>query len=128
MRRLNRSFLSASMMLGAAMASAGFSAAFAQGTDSVPAEEPAEIIEEAEPCAEGEDCADAPVEAEEVFADDAWMAAPAPEAVPDAEPAAAAPVAQEQTETQGGAVLAVPGSTDESDPGGSTRPGTRPDD
>lgn len=128
MRQMKRSLLSASMMLGAAMVSAGFSVAIAQGTDSTEAEEPAEIIEEAEACAEGEDCADVPVEAEEVFADDAWMAAPAPEAVAEAAPADAAPVAQEQAETQAGAVLAAPGSTDESNPGGSTRPGTRPDD
>ena len=128
MRQMKRSLLSASMMLGAAMVSAGFSVAIAQGTDSTEAEEPAEIIEEAEACAEGEDCADVPVEAEEVFADDAWMTPPAPEAVAEAAPAAAVPVAQEQAETQGGAVLAAPGSTDESNPGGSTRPGTRPDD
>ena len=136
MRLMKRSLLSASLMLGAAMASTGLSAAFAQGADNTEAEEPAEIFEEAEACADGDDCAQVPVEAEEVFADDAWMSAPAAEAtatveaeaVAEAAPAAAAPVAEEQAQAQGGAVLAAPGSTDESNPGGSTRPGTRPDD
>lgn len=124
MRQMKRSLLSASVMLGAALASAGFSAAFAQGTDTAEAEEPAEFIEEAEACPEGEDCAQEPVEAEEVFADDADMVAPQAEAVVETAPAPAAP----EAEAQGGAVLAAPGSTDESNPGGSTRPGTRPDD
>ena len=127
MRQMKRSLLSASVMLGAALASAGFSAAFAQGTDTAEAEEPAEFIEEAEACPEGEDCADEPVEADEVFADDADMAAPQAEAVVETAPASGAPAAPEP-EAQGGAVLAAPGSTDESNPGGSTRPGTRPDD
>jgi hypothetical protein len=120
MRMLKRALLATSMILGAS----GFAAASAQGMDSAEAEEPAEIIEETEACADDEDCMDAPVEAEEIFADDAGTIVPETGTTADSAPAAAAP----EAEAQGGAVLVTPGSTDESNPGGSTRPGTRPDD
>ncbi|MEX1250920.1 MAG: hypothetical protein WEA77_06960 [Hyphomonas sp.] len=117
MRLINKSLLSASMMLGAAMSFTGLAPALAQGADGIEAEEPAEFPEETEFCAEDEDCADAEVAAEE--------AGPVePESEPADEPATAEPGAIEPE----GAVLAAPGSTDESNPGGSTRPGTRPDD
>ncbi len=117
MRLINKSLLSASMVLGAAMSFTGLAPALAQGADGVEAEEPAEVPEETESCAEDEDCAEAEVAAEE--------AGPVePEGEPAVEPASAKP---EATEAEG-AVLAAPGSTDESNPGGSTRPGTRPDD
>ena len=116
MRMLKRTLLATSLILGAS----GFAAASAQGTDSAEAVVPAEIIEETEACAEDEDCTEAPAEAEEVFADDAGTVLP--------ENGATADSATAPAEAQGGAVLAAPGSTDESNPGGSTRPGTRPDD
>ncbi|MFN3910705.1 hypothetical protein [Hyphomonas sp.] len=94
---------------------AGAAPALAQGEDAAEAEvaevegedtgEPAECIEE-------EDCVDA-VEAEPAEAAAEEAVAPMPEAAADA-PAE-------------GGVVVVPGSTEESQPGGSTRPGTTPD-
>ena len=51
---------------------------------------------------------------------------PAPEATDGAAEAMSAPAAAEPPAT--GAVIVVPGSTDESQPGGSTKPPTTPDD
>lgn len=127
----NRSLVAASLMLGAAMTSTVFSVASAQTEDSFEAEEALENVEEPEACAEGEDCAEAPAEAVEGGVDEDVAPETEADAVVAPEPAAAAPEAEAQAEApaeaQGGAVPLTPGSTDESNPGGSTRPGTRPD-
>lgn len=115
MRATRTGLLSASVLLAITMGVAGTSPALAQGEDTAVAEE-----ELAEPEMAGElveaDVVETP-EAE-VVAEPSEAAAPEPEAQ-DAG-AAAAPA--------DGAVLVAPGSTDESDPGGSTKPGTTPDD
>lgn len=131
MRRIQKSLLPASIVLGAAVAAGGFIPALAQGTDGTLTDAPAEVEVEveaeteieieagAEVCADGEDCTEAeyaPDEAEVV------------EAEVEEVPADAAPAEPVTGAASDGAVLAAPGTTDESNPGGSTRPGTTPDD
>ena len=120
MRQVGRTLITATAFMAASLVSSVSAVALAQGEDVVEAEvaepeeewveedaaaeEPAEMMQESE----------APVEA----VNEAAEPEPAPMPAPVAE--AAAP--------SDGAVLAAPGSTAESDPGGSTRPGTTPDD
>lgn len=118
--RLNRkALLPASILLGLTFATTGILPAGAQGDDAAAEEVTAEdeaglalVL-----CDDGEDCTE--------LVEEADAAEPAPAAEAEAAPPveeAAAPAAAD------GAVLATPGSTDESNPGGSTRPGTTPDD
>lgn len=117
MRHFGSFRISAAMILAAAMAALGTGSVMAQGeedsTEVVEAEAETDAAEEAEPvpvddCELEEDCTEQP------DADTAPVIA-------DAEPAAGAGQSD-------GAVLATPGATDESNPGGSTKPGTTPDD
>ncbi len=119
MRQVGRTLLTATAFMAASLVSSVSAIALAQGEDvveaevvepdeewveeDVEAEEPAEMLQESE----------APVEAVTEAAEP--EAAPMPAPVADAAPS-------------DGAVLAAPGSTAESDPGGSTRPSTTPDD
>lgn len=112
MRATRTGLLSASVLLALTMGTAGAGMALAQGEDAVAAEE-----EAAEPEAAGE-----LVEAEVVETPEAEVEAE------QVESAAEEPAAQESGAAADGAVLVAPGSTDESDPGGSTKPGTTPDD
>jgi hypothetical protein len=100
MRLGHKARFSAALLLGAAMISSAASVAFAQG-EVVEDEEVVEL-EDAEPV-EDLDCVD------ELECESGTEAAPV-EAPPSSGP-----------------VLLTPGSTDESNPGGSTRPGTTPD-
>ncbi len=118
MRQVNRTLLSATALLAVALGAGVTGAALAQGEDAVEVQA-------------GED-------AEEVFEDDAsgvFDEAEAPTEATDEE--AAEETADETVEAQpdagaaaasGAEVLVVPGSTEESNPGGSTNPGTRPED
>lgn len=103
MRQLNRMIFSASAVLAAALVAVP-GAALAQG--------------EGEEAVEGElveiECT------EETPCDETTGLLP-----PDVTPAAEAPAAEAAPAEP---VLVTPGSTDESNPGGSTKPGTTPDD
>jgi hypothetical protein len=111
---MNKTLLSGSILLTAIIAAPWAGAALAQGEEAVEAEiveaDEAEAIVEPVECEEGAECEMG--EAEEA----------APEVTPEP------PVAEGTPEAAEGIVLAVPGSTDESNPGGTTRPGTTPDD
>ena len=113
MRHVNKTLLSGSILLTAMMATPWAGAALAQGEEAVEAEivdaEEAEAFEEPLDCEAGTDCETGEAEA-------------APEMAPEA------PVAENAPAEAEGVVLAAPGSTDESNPGGTTRPGTTPDD
>lgn len=105
MRMMNRKAAAAGLLLAAGFGLSGLLPVMAQG-DETAAED---VVEEAEAddvaeCIDEVDCV--PLDEVPPGADEG--AAPAP------------PVE--------GAVVVVPGSTDESQPGGSTRPGTTPDD
>jgi hypothetical protein len=117
MRHVNKTLLSGSILLTAMMATPWVGAALAQGEEVVEAEiveaGEAEAFVEPVECEEGADCEMGEAEA-------------APEAAPEMAPEA--PVAESAPAEAEGVVLAAPGSTDESNPGGTTRPGTTPDD
>ena len=113
MKNLNKTIASASLLL-AVFGTIGISAALAQGDEATGDEviEATDETEDVEACVDDMDCAtDEAVEAVEA---DAVVEEEAP-AAPEAAPAA------------GGEVVVFPGSTEESQPGGSTRPGTTPD-
>jgi hypothetical protein len=141
MRLAKNKIISASLLLAVVMGGAGIGVAVAEGEDAVQEEvDPEDVAQE---------------EASEVFADDADLApptatadgeagvetpadaveagtAPAAEAAPVSAPdeaAAAAPVepVAQSDAASDGAVLAAPGSTEESNGGGSSRPGSTPD-
>jgi hypothetical protein len=118
MRQAKKTLVSVSVMLAAAMALPFAGAAFAQGEEFVEAEvvesEDAQEPVEVEPCLDAS-CDEQAVEAEEAPAP---VAAEAPVIVEAAAPAAP---------TADGAVLSTPGG-EGSEGGGSTRPGTTPDD
>lgn len=107
MRQFCRTLLLATAFAATSLAPAVGAAAFAQGEDVAEAEvfEPAE--DWVEPEADADEFADEPADAV-------------------AEPEAAA--AAQDAVTSDGDDLPAPGSTAESDPGGSTKPGTTPDD
>ena len=113
MRYVNKTLLSGSILLTAMMATPWAGAALAQGEEVVEAE----IVEadEAEAFVE-------PVECEEDAECEMGEEEAAPEVTPEP------PVADGAPQAADGVVLAVPGSTDESNPGGTTRPATTPDD
>ena len=115
MRQAKKTLVSVSVMLAAAMALPFAGVAFAQGEEIVEAEvvetEDAQEPVEVEPCLDAS-CDEQAVEAEEA-------PAPAAEEAPVAAEASA-PAAD-------GAVLSTPGG-EGSEGGGSTRPGTTPDD
>jgi hypothetical protein len=121
MRHVNKTLLSGSILLTAMMATPCVGAALAQGEEVVEAEivdeivdaEEAEAFEEPVDCEVGTECETGEAEA-------------APEVAPEMAPEA--PVAEYTPAEAEGVVLAAPGSTDESNPGGTTRPGTTPDD
>jgi hypothetical protein len=118
MKIINKTIASASLLL-AAFGTIGISAALAQG-DEAAADEVIEATDETadvEACVDDMDCA----------TDEAVEAVEADAAVEDESPAADAPAAPEAAPAAGGEVVVVPGSTEESQPGGSTRPGTTPD-
>lgn len=119
MRNLNKSLLSGSILLTAMMAAPFVGAALAQG------EEATEEVEEVE--AEAVEADEADALAESVECEDGAECEPVEvEASPEVEPETQA--ADSPPEATEGVVLAAPGSTDESNPGGTTRPGTTPDD
>jgi|688.fasta_scaffold1134777_2 hypothetical protein len=107
MRQFCRTLLLATAFAATSLAPAVGAAAFAQGEDVAEAEvfEPAE--DWVEPEADADEFADEPADAV-------------------AEPEAAA--AAQDAVASDGDDLPAPGSTAESDPGGSTKPGTTPDD
>jgi hypothetical protein len=118
MKSINTTIASASLLL-AAFGTMGISAALAQG-DEATAEEVIEATDETadvEACADDMDCA----------TDEAVEAVEADAAVEEEAPAEEAPAVPEAEPAAGGEVVVVPGSTEESQPGGSTRPGTTPD-
>lgn len=107
MKMMNRKAAAASLLLAAGIGLSGLMPVMAQGDETA-----AEDVVEAEAEAEAEDVADCIDDVDCV----------AVEEIPaDADEETAQEPAAE------GAVV-VPGSTDESQPGGSTRPGTTPDD
>jgi hypothetical protein len=115
------------LAMAAVFASAG-GAAVAQGAETElqiaepEAEETAEV-----PCTEEVDC----VEPEAEFADDEAGGVLPPEGATADDFASQTPVSEDvptqDSAPEGEPVLVDPGSTDESNPGGSTRPGTTPD-
>jgi hypothetical protein len=118
MKNFNKTIAAASLLL-AAFGPIGVSAALAQGDEatSEDAVEAADDAAEVEACEDDMDCA-AVEEAEPAEADTT---------VEQEAPAADAPAEAEAAPAAGGEVVVVPGSTEESQPGGSTRPGTTPD-
>ena len=117
MRQFCRTLLMATAFAATSLAPAAGAAAFAQGEDVAEAQ----VVEPAEDWVEPETDADA--DADEF--DDGLQETDEPaEAVDEPEAAAAA----QDAAPSGGDDLPAPGSTAESDPGGSTRPGTTPDD
>ncbi len=114
MRQVNRTLLSATALLAVDLGAGVTGAALAQGEDAVEVEAAEDAEEVFEDDASGVfDEAEAPTEETDEEAAEETV-----EAQPDAGAAAAS----------GGEVLVVPGSTEESNPGGSTNPGTRPED
>ncbi len=107
MRQVNRTLLSATAFLAVALGAGVSGPAFAQGEEAVE-------VEAAE-------------DTEEVFEDDASGVLDEAEAPTEETDEATAEETVEAQPAAGGEVLVVPGSTDESNPGGSTRPGTTPD-
>lgn len=116
MKKLNTLILSASAGLAAALISGLPGAALAQGEDEIEISASEEEEGEEIDCSDEADC----VEEDVVYEDDAGLVLPpSGTTADDAAPA--------ETETSGEPVLITPGSTEESNPGGSTRPGTTPD-
>jgi hypothetical protein len=115
MRQFCRTLLMATAFAATSLAPAVGAAAFAQGEDVAEAQ----VVEPAEDWVEPEADADA-----DEFDDGLQETDEPAEAVDDPEAAAAA----QDAVASGGDDLPAPGSTAESDPGGSTRPGTTPDD
>lgn len=117
MKQLNKLIFSASAGLAAALMIAPPGAALSQDADVVEVSEPEEDAADEIICEDEEDCEDVEPEIAE---DEAGLVAPpagttADEALP------------QEGATTSEPVLVTPGSTDESNPGGSTRPGTTPD-
>lgn len=115
MRQFCRTLLMATAFAATSLAPAAGAAAFAQGEDVAEAQ----VVEPAEDWVEPEADADA-----DEFDDGLQETDEPAEAVDEPEAAAAA----QDAAPSGGDDLPAPGSTAESDPGGSTRPGTTPDD
>lgn len=109
MRQVNRTLFSATVFLAAAFGAGVSGAALAQGEDVVEAEAAEETEEVFEDDASG--LFDQAEEPDEEVMEEPHETVPAPDA-----PASSAEE------------LVAPGSTDESNPGGSTNPGTRPED
>ncbi|HAY06791.1 MAG TPA: hypothetical protein PKV67_00570 [Hyphomonas sp.] len=117
MKQLNRLIFSASAGLAAALMMALPGAALTQDADAVEVSEPEEDAADEVSCEDESDCNDVDPEYAE---DEAGLAAPpAGTTADDASPQGGASASEP--------VLITPGSTDESNPGGSTRPGTTPD-
>lgn len=115
MKQLNRLILAASAGLAAALMTGLPGLAIAQGAGAFEAEDD-EWAEDYD-CTDEEDC-------EEIYPDDAeddgdHVTPPSETTADDWSPM--------DSEAAGEPVLVTPGSTDESNPGGSTRPGTTPD-
>ncbi len=123
MKQVNKTIALAALLLAAAGLAAS-APALAQGEDAAEAE----IAEVQDDAGEVAECAD---DADDVDCLNEVEAEPANAEAPLAEPAIEADVAPmpgavADAPAEGGMVV-VPGSTDESQPGGSTRPGTTPD-
>lgn len=123
MKQVNKTIASAALLLAAAGLAAS-APAMAQGDDTAEAE----IAEVQDDAGEVAECAD---DADDVDCLNEVEAEPADVETLPVEPAVEAalapmPGAVADAPAEGGMVV-VPGSTDESQPGGSTRPGTTPD-